>query len=903
MHGSRVSRTAIEFLRAEVAAAPLVAEVALRGGLVGLSPDLGRAPMAPLWRATERHLLSHSADLSVDELDAVRDEIWFPEGAARPVPLGSYLRHLARRLVAFDPDGDPPDGPGHACHFRRALRWLIFALPADLVLGQARGLATLHTLSPLLERRLADRGFAEPHLHLGAALSFPHLWICAMREQARPDFSPRAYSSPGAALYEGRELAPWLLRAFLARYLLAAFLFERLDRGRRGDFEDVLESDLRPRIKRRLGHGADRLLIRALGELLRGRFKESDPRSYAPLRELYARLTRLSTAPEPTCLLDLVRSDPIYPFFPPPLPASQSLDPTPEVAWMKAGLRYLDLAPDDLAFARLFWQVVRLRCQLYRHVVQRPLTPGLQWFIRTYRRLAAPRGDLGLETLLESAARTSGHGHGLRSLEVRLSPWGGTSRLLATIDRLNNGLWALDEPRRDRCQEPTARRLEPEIPSSPPFELGVVLHLSRDRGGGADLGLATPYAADTHANPDPRGNNPAGYRYATFYNRLRLDALSVGSLFLHFPLTLGIVRGIDTCTDELGIPLWVVAPLFRYIRAASHAVLGEVHAALGARPTLCRTAHTGEDFVHLIGGLRRIEESIRRLALDEGDRLGHASALGVDPAQWCASRRQVATTHEERLLDLAWEWRLYARGRLAAVAGRRAFVEHEICRLAGEIFLGDDGVTPLQVTRLVDDLYREEALRAAGFPNGPVPAGSRESLLLRYLTDPGVFLRGRRTLWVDVQAENETVCQLQRFLRQDVASVGRTGLTVEVNPTSNLLIGNLADLEHHPFWRLFPPVGDPATPPVGICVGSDDPLTFATNLRQEYAELHDALVLGGHSDQQAGHWLDQVRRRGLDARFTLPPQVLRRLRPDRKGETPLRHGRLPGPAPEVRFPP
>jgi len=70
-----------------------------------------------------------------------------------------------------------------------------------------------------------------------------------------------------------------------------------------------------------------------------------------------------------------------------------------------------------------------------------------------------------------------------------------------------------------------------------------------------------------------------------------------------------------------------------------------------------------------------------------------------------------------------------------------------------------------------------------------------------------------------------------------------------VNPTSNLLIGNLGDLTVHPLWRLRPPREGDGAPPVSVCIGSDDPVVFGSNLRQEYQILCDAMTLAGLSDE------------------------------------------------------
>src|SRR5207245_1047567 len=118
----------------------------------------------------------------------------------------------------------------------------------------------------------------------------------------------------------------------------------------------------------------------------------------------------------------------------------------------------------------------------------------------------------------------------------------------------------------------------------------------------------------------------------------------------------------------------------------------------------------------------------------------------------------------------------------------------------------------------------------------------------------------------DPTGEEETLVSLQSGIRQTVAA---RGITVEVNPSSNLLIGDLGDLARHPLWRLSPPKGEGDSPPVAICFGSDDPVTFATDIRQEYQLIYDSLLSAGLGEQEVRNWIDRVRRNGLDSRFTL----------------------------------
>lgn len=84
------------------------------------------------------------------------------------------------------------------------------------------------------------------------------------------------------------------------------------------------------------------------------------------------------------------------------------------------------------------------------------------------------------------------------------------------------------------------------------------------------------------------------------------------------------------------------------------------------------------------------------------------------------------------------------------------------------------------------------------------------------------------------------------------------------------LIGNIGDLRNHPLWRLRPPIENrKLKSKLRVCIGSDDPITFATNLPDEYVLLHDTLVLAGLGADRADDWIEQARSTGMRQRFTL----------------------------------
>jgi hypothetical protein len=285
-----------------------------------------------------------------------------------------------------------------------------------------------------------------------------------------------------------------------------------------------------------------------------------------------------------------------------------------------------------------------------------------------------------------------------------------------------------------------------------------------------------------------------------------------------------------------------------------------------------------------MSGMRRLHQSIRYLGITAGDRIGHGLALGLEPQRWARDCGRIAMCREDRLFDLVWAWSWVTAGKIRG--GSAAAIEHEIRVHSREMFEGHGHERvpgPADIAELVDSLHIEKVLRMAGFPHGPRPSVNYSgpsrvlTLVVEYLTSGAVFRKSKETVWVDPEPEAGLLCEIQDCMRYEAIAAD---ITVEVNPTSNLLIGHVPDLRNHPLWRLAPgPHKKDAPPPLPLCIGSDDPITFATTLPQEYQLLYDALVEDGASTLQAQDWIDRVRRTGMQRRFTLPRSSLKLTEP------------------------
>lgn len=937
----------LQWLSAQVSAIPLASEYAFTIGVSELDPRV-EGPTLRLWRKAETDLITRSPGLSVDEMVIHRDDIWFgrahqdeqwfeqkagdverlmrsqldelrfreaPTQLTRPVPMMEFARRLASACLNVRGGWSYPaplqgstgfSEPGRSIESmgRLSWRWLSLTMPPELLVAiHPKRPERVSMVSGPVRNWLNDLGYAEVHVHYGASIDGSLLWSAFTRELADPNRKATALHSPGADFDEGRKLEPWLIRAAIARLIVAGFLFHGHDVSFERYVATVVE---RVRVRFGVTHACRLQTVLqevALGRVLGGSTSLFDPDNVMACRALYRHLIggffgfesaldrmrdkedRASRALElivlgdardrlggfdnyEQWLRDLLRrtdgldagpdgedhywaslfaGDPIAPIVGP-----RPYGVTPQIALDRKASAFFEhlqqpwmrRARPENDFFTLYIQTTRLRCCFHRYVVERPLTPGLAWFVRFYDRLRATKRALSRRVALGAAFRSGGVGRGLRSLELRAGPSQDKSELWREVRELRTVFERYPGRRHD-------------------LEVGLVFHLIRDRGGRFKQGAPPAHGIGSMLLGRPR--------YSRQSEELDRRAVAIEWLLENHPLTVEWIRGFDVCADEYGVPTWVVARLLRRLRRAGSKAAARASTILGrsiAPPRL--TAHAGEDFVHLLGGLRRVDESLRYFEMGEGDRLGHALALGVDCERWARRTNQVGIAKLERLNDLVWEWSRRARRPSIRASDRDTLLAREIPRLAEEIF-GDPAPSAHQLERLSLQLNSDRHLRKLGYPRLIPEPPPHLGLMFEYLSNTDVLYRGRETEWVDVAEEATALAEIQADLCD---AIRERNLVIEINPSSNLLVGNFSELKHHPLFSLRPPSGSDGGLPVAI--GSDDPVIFETDLAVEYQLVNDALRLAGFGDRDVRRWMDDARRVGLTHRFTLPTVTLRR---------------------------
>lgn len=373
----------------------------------------------------------------------------------------------------------------------------------------------------------------------------------------------------------------------------------------------------------------------------------------------------------------------------------------------------------------------------------------------------------------------------------------------------------------------------------PDFELSLVAHFIK----GKDVS-------------DPETGLFRGQR-----RKLQHQAQALEKSWKTSPAIRDLLQGVDAAANELHNPPEIFAATFRRMRR-----VGIPHA----------TYHAGEDFRHLIGGMRAIYEAINFLDLGKGDRIGHATAAGISPWLWLErAGDRIMTTKRHLLDDLVFAWSLLRHmPEYVAITEELAFrianasVDLYDREISAPLLLAAWRMRRLDLLEILlpgrfdgpdwgsFDLWRRRAEREARHltqARSGTMAGA-ELLLIQeaLLNQPAAFAlhletmkrwesgRGSETREVDANyMPADALLALQNAVLTEIV---KRGMAIEALPTSNLRISYYRDFhEHHLFRWLGLALDTPLSVRPDIVVGTDDTGIFATNLKIEFALIADTL--------------------------------------------------------------
>lgn len=394
------------------------------------------------------------------------------------------------------------------------------------------------------------------------------------------------------------------------------------------------------------------------------------------------------------------------------------------------------------------------------------------------------------------------------------------------------------------------------------------------------------------------------------------------------------VLGIDAASQEIGCRPEVFATVYR--RLGDHTVgYDGIEGEHKMLPALGKTYHVGEDFLDIVDGLRAIDEVIKFLNFDCGDRLGHAIVLGIDVEDWYEKKHHIISISVQDYLDnLAWLYHMLnhfvvsdvhaLKERIVSdfehwfrIVYRNHIKDEKITRImncAQHECYGktkeDHGLYKMHTCHFdIMAYYRAWTLRgddptcySAGYFRKPTPTEALDpdnyckvnqlfpphyedryvaeySLLnFYYQYDNEVRNKGERRIKVDISKEYvRAVKAIQIEMRYRIAS---RGISIETNPTSNVLISTFRKYEDHPILSFYnrgltvSEQEEEECAQLHVSINTDDSGVFYTDLETEYALIARSVeqILDDNDRPRFKKadiyaWLNKIRIMGLEQSF------------------------------------
>lgn len=310
-----------------------------------------------------------------------------------------------------------------------------------------------------------------------------------------------------------------------------------------------------------------------------------------------------------------------------------------------------------------------------------------------------------------------------------------------------------------------------------------------------------------------------------------------------------------------------------------------------------KTYHCGEDFLHLISGIRAVYEAITFLNLRNGNRIGHGIAVGIPPKAWAVSMPGVLVlSQRDWLLNMIFVWMLMRD--VNSVVAEKA--EREALRIADLIFASDSALPlpaelqhnsihtlsnffemrqfePTYVRHWLDEglplsSYQAEEvamLEAKKERFGIVPAK------LYWEWNINSACRHAQEKLIEVKRDFLAPAEMLELQQRVQHLIAVRDVVIETLPVSNLRIGQIRHIQDHHILRWLKVEGyaEKGDADMNICMGSDDPGIFATDLKNEYYHLYMCLRNAGVPAYAAVEKLRRVNAAGRVFAFSKLPDM------------------------------
>ncbi|RED26349.1 adenosine/AMP deaminase-like protein [Flavobacterium cutihirudinis] len=371
------------------------------------------------------------------------------------------------------------------------------------------------------------------------------------------------------------------------------------------------------------------------------------------------------------------------------------------------------------------------------------------------------------------------------------------------------------------------------------------------------------------------------------------------------------IRGIDAASSEFAASPEVFAHGFRYLK--NHKLKGTLNHLKDkiSEHKMYATYHAGEDFYDILDGLRAIDECVLFLNLSQGDRIGHALALGIDVREYYEFKKYKLMLPKQTVLDnTVW---LLAKIRKYGISICRNEVNrlerlyeilfyelyqqnfdesefkkkyfHQTVYFDAWKLRGDDPY--LYFDNLQEEVYSKinltywERCRINDIP--VILKNVRNNIDVKFLYQQYHFnpkIKEQGKMIKQLEISHDYILLVEEVQKNMMHAIASLNIGIECNPTSNYLIGTFKRYAKHPITKFFNlglemdhnVIKD--CPQLSVSINTDDQGIFSTSLENEYALM--AIALEKEKDEfgkpkynskMISEWLDKVRQMGIEQSF------------------------------------
>lgn len=364
------------------------------------------------------------------------------------------------------------------------------------------------------------------------------------------------------------------------------------------------------------------------------------------------------------------------------------------------------------------------------------------------------------------------------------------------------------------------------------------------------------------------------------------------------------IYGIDAANIEIGCRSEVFAHVFRYLKNYRY-YNPNIKLGINNFHEIGQTFHVGEDFLDLLDGIRAIDEVLRFLNFGQGDRLGHALAMGIDPINYYEIKENIIILPKQIFLDnIVWalckkdEVKIEVSSSLCAELEnlfRKYYIEiyfdnvidkdlkfityrdyYEAWKLRGDspypyLEIDKNGKLKMLSLSFLEKSRFNESIEAVEARKNIIA----KKLYKEYHFNEKVKRKGNEMMEYKIY-NKEYITLVERLQQKMQEEIARKNIYIETNPTSNILIGSIDKYIKHPILKFndYGLVKNSNSFQISVSINTDDQGIFATRLENEYALI--VLALLKEKDENGNYiynqediyeWIDRVRQRGLEHSF------------------------------------